>query len=217
MTHRQSTKVPLVCARCGTSFSLKPSAIAHGQGTYCSRACQFSPRPLTPHPTIPDCMIVSLTKGKVALIDVADAERVQQHTWSAAWTGQRWYARRGGGGRSNHRSIYLHRFLLNAPDDIHVDHENNDGLDCRQSNIRLATISQNGGNCGPRKGSRSGFRGVGWSTKEGKWIAQIQCQGRHQRIGCFTDPEEAARAYDAKAIELFGEFAHPNFPDCQTA
>lgn len=30
-------------------------------------------------------------------------------------------------------------------------------------------------------------------------------------IGRYSDPEDAARAYDAKAIELFGEFARLNF------
>jgi hypothetical protein len=33
--------------------------------------------------------------------------------------------------------------------------------------------------------------------------------GRH--IGYFSSEEAAAHAYDAKAVELFGEFAHLNF------
>jgi hypothetical protein len=32
-------------------------------------------------------------------------------------------------------------------------------------------------------------------------------------LGRFDDEIEAAKAYDRKAIELFGEFAYLNFPD----
>jgi hypothetical protein len=32
------------------------------------------------------------------------------------------------------------------------------------------------------------------------------------QIGTYDTPEEAARAYDAKARELHGEFAKQNFP-----
>ncbi len=36
---------------------------------------------------------------------------------------------------------------------------------------------------------------------------------RHIFIGYFDDEQEAARAYDARAKELYGEFAAVNFPE----
>ena len=157
-----------------------------------------------------DTTIVPLSRGLVAIIDGADADRVLAHKWSAGWTGTRWYARRSIGTNGDYHHLYLHRFILDAPPGVRVDHENGDGLDCRRENLRFATVTQNAGNCGPRARSRSGYRGVGWSAKEGKWIAQIQFQGNKIRIGCFTDSVDAAREYNMWARILFGEFAHIN-------
>ena len=46
-----------------------------------------------------------------------------------------------------------------------------------------------------------------------KWFAKIYFEGRRIWLGYFLHETEAARAYDAKAVELFGEFAHLDFPE----
>jgi len=43
-----------------------------------------------------------------------------------------------------------------------------------------------------------------------KWRAQIWHNGRHHYLGLFASEDAAARAYNAKARELFGEFAYLN-------
>jgi hypothetical protein len=59
----------------------------------------------------------------------------------------------------------------------------------------------------------SHFKGVSRHSQNGTWIAQIVSPGRSSYIGTFATEEAAARAYDAKARELFGEFANTNFKE----
>jgi len=72
-----------------------------------------------------------------------------------------------------------------------------------------------------QKNNKSGYYGVSSTpivrgyTKykmEHPWTAMINLDGKTRRIGWFNTAEEAARAYDTRAIELFGELARVNFP-----
>jgi hypothetical protein len=105
---------------------------------------------------------------------------------------------------------YLHRIIMQAPKGIQIDHVNNDGLDNRRANLRLATGSQNRGNIGLIRTNRSGYKGVFKEGRGGKWRAAICHHGRIRRIGDFDDPREAAKAYDRAAIEQWGPFAVTN-------
>jgi hypothetical protein len=75
------------------------------------------------------------------------------------------------------RTIYLHRFLLNAPAGVHVDHRFNRTLDNRKSEIRLATPSANqlnrsfsmlGRDRCVRQLKSGNFQAVKWSGKKRK-------------------------------------------------
>jgi hypothetical protein len=59
----------------------------------------------------------------------------------------------------------------------------------------------------------SGYTGVSWQKDIGRYTAKIGIGRRRFYLGSFTDPITAARAYDAKARELFGEFALTNFQE----
>ena len=107
--------------------------------------------------------------------------------------------------------VLMHRVIMGAEPGEEVDHVDRDGLDNRRQNLRLSTRSQNNGNQAKTRGT-SRFKGVYWDKGRQKWHAQI-CLGSNRRaIGRFDSEEEAARAYDAAAVEQWGEFARVNFP-----
>jgi hypothetical protein len=150
---------------------------------------------------------VPLTKGQVALVSLDDLEEINQHKWSFLDGG---YAVRNQREDGKSKMIYMHRQLLDAPDDWDVDHKNGDKLDNRRSNLRLCSPSQNAGNQKKRASNTSGFKGVYYFKRDGTWQAQITVGGEKIHIGYFSTPEEAAAAYDAEAVKRFGEFAFTN-------
>lgn len=108
--------------------------------------------------------------------------------------------------------IYMAREVTRAPDGVLVDHKNRDHtLDNRRENLRFCNNSENNSNCGPRKRNRSGFKGVYWSKAANKYMARITANKVDFYLGVFDDPADAAKAYDMRARELFGEFAWTNF------
>ncbi len=152
---------------------------------------------------------VNLSQGYVAIVDVEDAH-VLAYKWSARRSGRTVYAhrtvRRADGRRT---SQTLHQFLTGY---AITDHINGDGLDNRRSNLREATVSENGHNRRRDSDGQSGFKGVSWHARSGKWQALIRANGPQRFLGYFATAGEAARAYDAAARELHGSFATVNFP-----
>lgn len=111
------------------------------------------------------------------------------------------------------KSLRLHRLICDAKPGQVVDHINGNQLDNRKSNLRICTQAENVcNNRRLRKGKSSHlFKGVHLS-RSGRWVAQIQKNGKIYHLGTFDSEFDAARAYDKKAKELHGEFASLNFP-----
>lgn len=156
---------------------------------------------------------VPLTKGYVAVVDDDACDIVASRSWHAAVGGDgRVYAagrRPGGRGSPIER---LHRLLVGATAGQLVDHRNGDTLDDRKSNLRITSATGNARNTCRHRGNASGLKGVYYDAARAKWQAQICADGRKTALGRFATAEEAARAYDAAALALHGEFARLNFP-----
>lgn len=128
---------------------------------------------------------VQLTQGLTALIDERDWPSVSAHRWRAAFIVDRWYAVGAVDGNNN---TYLHRFVMNAPRGVEVDHINHNELDCRRQNLRLATRRQNAENQkGAHRDSRTGVRGVSFDKRAGRYHVQVVSNYRNHSGGYYAD------------------------------
>ena len=151
------------------------------------------------------------------LLDAKNIDRILQHRWTLHGGHTNWckYA-------TNNKVGTMHRLILNTPKDMYTDHINGNGLDNRESNLRICTPAENSRNAKAGPNNTSGFKGVSYmqptkkmtaSTLLKPWIASIQSQRKNTTIGLYATKEAAALAYDAVAKVKFKEFAYLNFPD----
>lgn len=148
-------------------------------------------------------MIMTFPNGTELLFDIDDYERVSTHTWHR--TG-RWYA----GAYIDQKYIRFHRFLMNAPDHLQVDHINLKKYDNRKSNLRFATHKENKRNSGLQSNNTSGVKGARYYKARSKYVARIKVNGKDIHLGYYSTLIEASAAYDQAAIYYFGEFARLN-------
>jgi hypothetical protein len=160
---------------------------------------------------------IPLTQGRWAKVDPEWYEELKKYKWHVNMEGKGgkgYYAtrmiRRGG----KCIKIWMHKVVLPVPKGFVVDHINRDKLDNRRANLRVVTPKQNVWNS--ERGKNQGlskYKGVTWDRRSKKWRAVLCADGKHIRLGYFTDEEDAARAYDRAALKYKGEFAVLNFPE----
>ena len=157
--------------------------------------------------------LIPLTKGQVAVVDASDYEWLMQWSWTpwrknelSTYYAVRWLRRSNGA----QASIRMHRQIMGL-DGPMVDHRDGDGLNNRRSNLRHCTSGQNNCNRGVSRNNVTGFKGVHWKKREQRYTVSISANGIINHLGYFDDPVIGAKAYDAEAIRLHGDFAKTNF------
>lgn len=90
-----------------------------------------------------------------------------------------------------------------------VDHINRDTLDNRPENLRIAGPALSNHN---RRFKNTKTEYIGVAFLKNGYVAQIRHNKKQLYLGRYRTAEEAARARDAKARELYGENANLNFP-----
>lgn len=200
--------IKCVCKICGKEFYETPSRIKENRGQFCSNKCKYTPRRII---IKNDYALVPLTKGEFAKIDIEDIEKINEHDWHTnIQKNGRLYACSKSFDNEN---LIMHRIIMNAKENELVDHiENSKTLDNRKKNLRICNKAQNAWNSRKQKRKTSSkYKGVSFNKIMKKFESYITCNKNRIRLGYFDDEIEAAKTYDAKAIELFGEFANTNF------
>lgn len=147
-----------------------------------------------------------MTQNLFAKVDDDDYDYLNQWKWFAQKDKYTHYARRMLSSKNKKRqTISMHSLLVNAN---RIDHKDGDGLNNQKENLRPATRSQNATNFKSRKKK---LKGIFWIEKTKKWRAIIGFNKTTIHLGYFENELDAAKAYDIKAKELFGEFAKTNF------
>ena len=160
-----------------------------------------------------DYMVLRIT-SKIGtfevMFDTEDYEKISQHQWHVmkCWNKnttsedkKKYYGR-------NAKLGILHRFIIDCPKDLIVDHADGNEFNCRKSNLRACTYSQNNFNKKPYTNNKSGYPGVCWFPYRGvnKWKAHIQVNGKLINLGYFDTKDEAIEVKKLAENKYFGEF-----------
>jgi hypothetical protein len=167
----------------------------------CGICPNYRPKPETPEG---DVRQIALGDGFTAYVDAAHYEWLSRWIWSLHGG----YVARWEKGKL----ILMHREIMKPPKGKIVDHKNRNKLDNTRDNLQNTTYRENARNQPKRRGSSSQFWGVSYIKTRRKYRAYVY-NGERCSCGEFKHEIEAARAHDAKAVELFGEFARLNFPE----
>lgn len=152
---------------------------------------------------------ISLVQGGFAVVDAEDYERLAKYKWYLCQEGNIFYAIRYKG----RKQVRMHREIMNAPKGVMVDHIDRNGLYNRKRNLRLCSRRENSYNRRGNSRGSSQYKGVFWHNVCGKWMAGITYNGKFSYLGVYVSEKDAAKAYDEKAQELFGEYAYLNLGD----
>src|SRR5690606_24656343 len=134
-------------------------------------------------------------------VDNEDFDRVKNINWSLS----KGYA------YGAEKPRLMHRYILNPPEDMEVDHVNGDTLDNRRNNIRVCTSNDNKRNRRTKANRKhSPYKGVYFRSGNNKWEAYIGVDKKKVYLGSFDSDTSAAMAYNRGAKKFHGDFAKLN-------
>lgn len=129
-----------------------------------------------------------LPDGYVFLIDKDDYSLIRNNSWHIL--------------NKNSNDTYMrstklglmHRLIMNAPDDLQIDHINMNKLDNRKSNLQIVTQQENLHKKSMYKTNKSGCQGVKWNKTLNKWQVQITRNKQRIHLGVFDNLQDAVIA-----------------------
>jgi HNH endonuclease len=153
---------------------------------------------------------IELTNGQLAKVDDENYDHLSKFTWRLNKQGYVVASI-----RVNYVTINFkmaHEVLGKPPKGKEIHHINRDRLDNQKSNLEILTILLHRHK--QPLNNITGYRNVTFGThKTLPFKARVTKGKISYYLGAFSTPEEAARAADKKAVELYGQEATLNFPN----
>ncbi len=145
--------------------------------------------------------LIQLSTGEFVKVDNCDFLFLNRWRWFGFKKGKstKTYAVRMEKRNGHWHSVRMHRVIAVKKglviDGVMIDHRNQDSLDNRRRNLRIATASENQWNSKVRKDSRTGQRGIR-QTRNGTYEVRVQRENKRFHVGTFNNLTEAIDAHN---------------------
>ena len=159
---------------------------------------------------------IPLTKGKYAIVDDEDYPYLSRFKWQTefsdkaegyyAFTNIPRYHKKSG-----QVKLPMVNLLIKSEQGLLIYHKNKNTTDNRKENLILlapSVFQQRGRKF--KRPTTSKHKGVCYKHKSKRWEAYITKKPNSYYLGGFKSEKEAAKAYNEKALELYGEYAYQN-------
>lgn len=148
---------------------------------------------------------INLNKGKAALVDDSDYQRLIKIRWWVRKGGNTFYAvSKTKNENGKWVMVFMHRIIMGVsnPKEV-IDHKDWNGLNNQRSNLRVCTHAENLANrnpaCKSRGMNRLALLAAGVRLKRPNnakpWSARVLVKGKYKPVGDFETQLEASIAY----------------------
>lgn len=138
-------------------------------------------------------------EGDYFWFDLEDYDKIKDYYWSIDKDGYIYCIS---------AKIRMHRFIMNCPDNLQVDHIVHNNFDNRKKYLRIVTNQQNQRNKRVHKNSQTKIKGVRFIKS--KYVAYIVINYKYIHLGTYTNIEDAIKARIEAENKYFGEYSYNN-------
>lgn len=142
-------------------------------------------------------------KGEEFWFDLEDYDKIKDYCW-------RKYKNKYIETRFDNKIIFMHRLIMNFPEDMEIDHKYQRTWDNRKSELRIVNRPQNAMNRDKPNNNTSGVKGVHWDSINNQWVAQIGINNKRIYLGRYDNFDEAVKIRQEAEEKYFGEYNYKN-------